>query len=539
MLILLLAAWPLLLLSQENEKEKKKAVTLGGSASLSSSFYAADGITPRQPSNMQVGIIRANISLYDVVELPFELYYSSGQFGYQQPFNQFGVSPQISDWLTLHAGYFSTQFSSLSFGDLRMLGGGVELTPGNFRLKAVYGRTRQQVQSDRVSFRPEVYRQNAYAASIGFGNLSKTYFNINVFHAIDDSTSVKADTMMVTPNENLVTSIDFGFRLGRFVTLRGEAGISAFSSNTRAEKIDGLPIPELLFTPNNSSRVDGAARADLSITPSKYWSVILTSRYIGPGFTTLGYALMPNDLMEFTIAPRLRLLKNKLNIRSKAGIRYNNLRDSKMATTNRFTGMLAANWQITKQIGLDVSYNKNQIESLHKNDTLRLSNVYSSFSVTPRFNFNALGGTNNLVFTYGFQDVSDQNVYTSAISDNNTHTATLIHALSHANSLTLTSTVLYNRTLMGGFDSRIFHFNEAVGYRFFKNKLNTSISLGANFINVAENNSQLVFRFTSSLSMGKFGSFGFFITNNSFRETGTIARNYNELYGSLQYNISF
>jgi hypothetical protein len=538
-MILLLAAWPLLLLSQENEKEKKKAVTFGGSASLSSSFYTADGITPRQPGSMQVGIIRANISLYDVVELPFELYYSSGQFGYQQPFNQFGISPRISNWLTLHGGYFSTQMSDLSFGDLRMLGGGFELTPGNFRLKAVYGRTRHQNEPDRISFRPEVYRQNAYAASIGFGNLSKTYFNINVFHAIDDSTSVKADTLSITPNENLVTSFDFGIRFGPYVALKAEAGISAFSSNTRAEKIDELPIPELLFTPNNSSRVDGAARADLSITPSKYWSVILSSRYIGPGYTTLGYALMPNDLMEFTIAPRLRLLKNKLNIRSRAGVRYNNLRDSKMATTNRFTGMVSANWQITKNIGLDANYNKNQIESLHKNDTLRLSNVYSSYSVTPRFNFNALGGTNNIILTYSFQDVSDKNVYTMNTADNNTNTFTFVHSLSHASSLSLTTTALYNQTVMTGIDSRIIHINETVGYRFFKNRLNTSFSLGANFVNVIENSNQLVFRFTSSYNMGKFGNFGFFISNNSFRETGTIARNYSELYGSVQYNISF
>lgn len=537
LLFALLVALPLLLLSQE--KEEKKAVKFGGSATLSSSFYSSDGITPRQPGNMQVGIIRANVSLYDVVELPFELYYSSGQFGYQQPFNQFGVSPRISNWLTLHAGYFSTQFSELTFGDLRMLGGGFELTPGNFRAKAVYGRTRHQIEPNRVSYSPEVYKQNAYAASIGYGDLSKTYFNINLFHAIDDSTLVTADSLSITPNENLVSSFDFGIRFGKFVSLRAEAGVSLFSMNTRSQRVDDIPVPELLFTPNYSTCVDGAAKADLSITPSRYWSIMISSKYIGPGFTTLGYALMPNDLMEFTISPRLRLLKNKLNIRSKVGVRYNNLRDNKMATTNRLTAMLAANWQITKNFGLDLNYNKNQIESLHKNDTLRLSNVFNSYSIAPRFNFEAFGGTNNLMLNYSFQDVSDKNVYTSAISDNNTNTATLVHALSQASSLTVTSTLLYNQTIMGGFSSRIVHFNETVGYRFLKKKLNTSFSLGANFVNVTENSTQLVFRLNTSYSFNKFGTFGFFITNNSFRETATIARNYNELYGSVQYNISF
>jgi len=523
-----------------SEDEKKvKAVKFGGSASLSNSFYNSNGIAPRQPGNTQMGIIRANVSLFEVVELPFELYYSSGQFGYQQPFNQFGVSPRISNWLTLHAGYFSTQMSDFTFGDLRMMGGGFELTPGKFRLKAIYGRTRQKVEPNRVSYAPEVYRQNAYAASIGYGDMSKSYFNINLFHAIDDSTSITTDSLSITPNENLVASFDFGISFGQYVSLRGEAGVSAFSLNTGASKIDDIPMPELLFTPNYSSMVDGAAKLNLRVNPSKYWSLILSSRYVGPGFNTLGYALMPNDLMEFIVAPRFRLFKNKLNIRSKAGIRYNNLRDNKQSTTSRFTGMFAVNWQINRNAGLDANYNNNQIESLHKNDTLRLSNVYQSFSLTPRFNFDALGGTNNVVLTYSYQDVSDKNVYTKEIQENNTNTLTFIYSLSRPNSLALTTSAMYNNTNMGQIDSRIFHFSESASYRFFKNKLSASLSLGANFVNVIDNSRQFVFRLNSSYRFGKFGTLGFFVTNNSFREAGTIARNYNEVYGSIQYNVSF
>jgi hypothetical protein len=535
----LLLLIPLLLFSQEEGEEKKKAVKLTGSASLSSNFYSAEGIAPRQPNNLQVGILRASISLYDRVELPFELYYSNGQTQFQQPFNQFGISPRISDWLTLHAGYFSAQFSDLTFGDLRMLGGGFELTPGNFRLKAVYGRTRQAVEPIRISYSPEVYKQYGYAASIGFGNLSKSFFNINLFHAIDDSTSVMSDSLMVAPNENLVGTFDFGVHFSPKVLLRGEVGFSAFSANTRANGIGEFAIPSWLFTPNSSTRVDGAARVDLNIAPSRYWSVMFSSRWIGPGFSSLGYSLMPNDLMEITVSPRLRLFKNRLMIRSKAGIRYNNLRDNRSSTTSRFTGLLAANWQISKKVGLDVNFNKNQIESLHKNDTLRLSNVYNSFSISPRFSFNALGGNNNLVLTYNYQDVSDKNVYTSKISDNNTHSGTFIHSLSYKSSLSITSTLLYNQTQMADYESRIIHFSETLGRRFFKNKLNTSFSLGANFIQVTSLNAQLVFKFNTSYNLGKYGTFSFYISNNNYRSDEIITQNYSELYGSLQYNISF
>lgn len=520
-------------------QEKPPAIKVNGSASLSSNFYNAEGITPRQPENLQMAILRANVSLYGVIDLPFELYYSTGQTRFQQPFNQFGVSPKISNWLTLHAGYFSTQFSGLTFGDLRLLGGGIELTPGNFRLRAAYGRTRQAVEPNRVSYRPEVYRQTAYAASIGFGDPAKSYFNINLFHALDDSTSVQSDSLLVSPNENLVGSFDFGLALGSKVSMKGEVGFSAFSSDLRSESIEIVSLPVWLYTPNTSTRIDGAARFDLNLIPSRYWSLMLSSRWIGPGYTTLGYALMPNDLLEFTVSPRLRLLKNKLLIRSKAGIRYNNLRQSKLSTTHRFTGNASVNWQISRSVGLDVNYNKNQIESLHKNDTLRLSNVFNSLSVSPRFTFNGLGGSNILVLTYNYQDVSDKNVYTYETNQNNTHSATCLHSLSFPTTLSLSTTVLFNQTTMADYQSQIMHLSESVSRRFLKNKLSAALSLGANIIRVTTQSAQMVFRINSSYTFGKYGILSFYLTNNNYRGEGVITQNYRELYGSIQYNISF
>ena len=124
-----LLVYSTMLFSQE---ENKKNVKFSGSANITDNFYSASGIAPRQPGNMLTGIIRANLTLFDQIELPFELYLSTEQTRFQQPFNQFGVSPKISDWLTLHAGYFSTRISDFTFGDLRMLWGGFELTPGKF-----------------------------------------------------------------------------------------------------------------------------------------------------------------------------------------------------------------------------------------------------------------------------------------------------------------------------------------------------------------------------------------------------------------------
>jgi len=521
--------------SQENNDNVK----FTGSANLSDNFYSSNGIDPRQPSNLFVGVFRANITLFNQVDLPFEFYYSNQQTAFQQPFNQFGVSPRLTDWLTLHGGYFSTQISDFTFGDLRILGGGVDLTPGNFRLKAFYGRSRQAVEPKKVSFAPEVYKQNIYGVSLGYGNLSRNFFNLNVFHAKDDSASINSDSTLVAPNENLVGSVDFGIRMGNAVTLKGEFAMSAFSSDMGAVEVDDISIPDYLFTPNYSSSVDMAAKLNMLIRPSKYWSINLSTRWIGPGYRTLGYALLPNDLMEFNLAPNIRLLKNKLNIRSKVGIRYNNLQDQKLATTSRFTGFLAVNYQVNKTFGFDVNYNKNQIESGHKYDTLRLSNVFNSLSVSPRFFFQRFGGTNSLILTYSYQDVTDKNVYTSQITANNTNSFYLVHTLSYANSLAFSTTALYNNTELPNLTSKIYHVSETISKAFFDNTLSTSASVGANFIKVTDHNNQFVFRINATYNLNKMGSLSFNISNNHYNSNGVLVQNYNEIYGSLQYNINF
>jgi len=516
-----------------------EVIKFSGSASVFDNFYSSSGIDPRQPANLFTTVLRANVTLFDQIELPFELYYSSRQTEFQQPFNQFGVSPKITSWLILHGGYFSTQFSELTFGDLRILGGGLELTPGDFRFKAVYGRSRQSVEPNKVSFMPGVYQQNIYAVSMGYGNQAKTFLNVNLFHAKDDSTTVNYDTLRVAPNENLVGSLDFGIAFSEAVSVRGEVGVSAFSGDLGAEKIDDISVSSYLLTPNISTKIDAAAKLQINVKPSRYWSVGLASRWIGPGFKSLGYALMPNDLMEFTISPSLRLLNNKLNIRSRAGVRYNNLQNQRMSTTSRFTGFIAANWQVNKTFGLDVNYNNNQIESGHKNDTLRLSNVFNSVSVSPRFFFNGFGGTNNLILTYSYQDVSDKNAYTSQITGSKSNSAYIVHSLSYVSTLSFATTCLYNNTKLADYASEIYHVSETVSRRFFKNSLSTSLSLGANFVHVTSNTTQLVFRVNATYSLKKLGNLSFYITNNNYNGTGAVTQNYNEIYGSLQYNINF
>jgi hypothetical protein len=514
-------------------------IRVGGSINLSDNFYSSSGIDRRQPANVARGIFRTTVTIYDQIQLPFELYISSQERKFQQPFNQFGVSPRISDWLTLHAGYFSTRISDYTFGDLRLLGGGIELTPGNFRFKVLYGRSRTATESNEFQSFPGMYKQNVYAASIGYGNESVAFFNLNLFHAKDDSNSIRRDSTTITPAENLVSSLKFGFQIVEELGLQSEVAVSAYSSNITAEKLSDIKFPEFFFTPNASTRVDGAVRLQLLLKPSNFWSLRFNGQWIGPGFTTLGYSLMPNDLLEFTVAPSVKLLDNKLTIRAQAGIRYNNLRNNRLSTTSRFTGSFGLNWQVSKLFGFDLNYNNNQIKSKHSNDTLKLSNVFNSVSLSPRFMFEEFGGMNNLNFNYSYQNSLDKNIFTSQYSNNKTHSVGIIHSIAFPSTWSFTTSVIFNKSITSFISTQILNLSENVSRRFLDNKLNITLGGGINFIKTTVNDSQFFFTLNSNYSLEKFGSIGFTLSNNRYHADSELTKTYNELYGSLQYNISF
>jgi hypothetical protein len=86
------------------------------------------------------------LSLYGV-ELPFSFVLSTTERSFNQPFNQFGVSPRY-EWLTLHGGYRSMFVSEYTLSDAVILGGGAEVDGEWFHLRGMCGRFRRSVDEE-------------------------------------------------------------------------------------------------------------------------------------------------------------------------------------------------------------------------------------------------------------------------------------------------------------------------------------------------------------------------------------------------------
>ena len=518
------------------------AVRLEGSINLSSEMYSSEGIDERRPHSAFRTVFAPTLVLFDQIRLPFEFYLSSEDRGVRQPFNQFGVSPQFGGWLTLHAGYFSERISDLTFGDARILGGGAELTPGPLRISFLYGRIQQSVDADTANGFRGAYERWAWAAKLGVGAESEFHVHLNVMRVWDDSTTLAHPLPDITPSENLAASVQVGIPLiGQSVFLAGEAAVSAFTTNTHGAELDGVPSAVLnVFTPRSTSQLDAAASASISIIPSSVWSLQLNGKWIGPGYVSLGYVQLPNDVLEGTIAPTVRLFSNKLTLRGSIGVRYNNLRDTRIATTKRLIGNLGVSVQPAPEWGIDMQFANYGMSSNARNDTLRIDNVSQSLTISPRYTFPAFGGSSTALVTYSLNEFTDFNTVTGALSENKTNAGMASWILAWPSTLSATTSVMYTSASTHVIETIVKSINETLGYAFFDNHLSTSLTAGYTAVKTTGDDGQVNARLTLGYTPGTWGTFTLSLATSQYTfDPSSASASYREHTGSLQYNYSF
>lgn len=509
---------------------------------LSSDWYSSQGIDERQPHSTYRAILAPTLVLFDQIRLPFQIYATSNDRGVVQPFNQFGVNPQFWGWITLHAGYYSARISDLTIGDSRILGGGVELTPGDFKFSFLYGRIQQSAAADTTSGFRGAFDRWAWAAKIGYGAESSFHVHLNLMRAWDDSSSLKSPLPDATPMENLVASVQFGLPIvGRFLFLSGEVAAAALSNDTRSPVLDGTPSALLnIFTPRQSSQVDGAATASLTITPASTWSLMFSGRWIGPGYVTLGYAQLPNDVLEGTVTPSVRLFGSALMVRGSIGVQMNNLRSTRLATTRRTIGSASVSLQPAPEWGLDLQYSNYGMQSNPRNDTLRIDNISQSISISPRYSFPAFGGSSTAVLNYSLQTFTDFNTVTGTLSNNRTNSGVGSWIIAWQSSLRLSTSLMYTICSTALIQTIVKTGSETVGYSFFNNTLTTNVTGGYTIVETTGTDGQFNARISFGYTPGRWGTFTLSLSTSQYVfDPSSASTSYREHTGNLQYSYTF
>jgi hypothetical protein len=186
--------------------------------SVSVEHYSVKGIDGRQ---MPLTYVFHGTPTLQIGEtpVPFSFVLSSFSNSYQTPFNQLGASPKYK-WIQVHAGYRNMQFSNFTLGGQRMLGAGVELTPGKWQFGFFWGMLRRAIEPDSTIsenappgsqlFGPG-YRRTGWGAKIGYGKKDKSNIAFSAFRGTDHVKSLDPQfhSLVRRPEMNMVLGMAF------------------------------------------------------------------------------------------------------------------------------------------------------------------------------------------------------------------------------------------------------------------------------------------------------------------------------------------
>lgn len=389
----------------------KDAVKVSGGLNYSMNFMDSYGKPlGRDPLNWVLSG-NVNVSILDVA-LPFTYTFTNQGGAYTQPFNIVALHPSYKKFKS-HIGNFSTSISPYSLSGLTIAGGGIEYSPGKWKLQAVGGRFQKSVAFDNSlnNYQTLAYTRWGGGLSVGFDN--KGYSAQFVFmKAQDDPNSLLfvPSSATVTPKDNVVSSIKLKGTFFKSLTAEVETATSILNRDRRNENaLSGSKFTSFfgkLVNGNQTTDNFTAINANLSY---KFKVFSIGSKYerIDPGYQTLGGLFFNNDLENITLTPTASLLKGKLNINANVGVQRNNLASTASSESRRWIGTVGISGSPIKNLNLSVNYS-NMSSFSRRNpavdpfynvlgDTLNVYQISSSGAFTSAYSF---GKTNKQNFVF-------------------------------------------------------------------------------------------------------------------------------------------
>ncbi|MBE8720878.1 hypothetical protein [Sphingobacterium pedocola] len=405
---------------------EQKPFQFQGSLELRGMFYNASGIQNRmQPfTYLLSGSPTATFYGWTV---PMSFAVSRENKSFQQPFNQYGMSPTYK-WITLHVGHRSVNFSPYTLAGHTMLGGGFELKPGKLRVGFMYGRLNKATVIDTTSqsLVPYAFNRKGFAAKLGYGT-NENYFDLSFLHAKDDSNSV-ADQLMPHSDKlfaaaNSVLGYGGKIKLFRRFYFESDGAISLYTRDLNSpiqfEEIDDPALQKLsgLIDINGTTEWFLAFSAGVGYMAKNY-GLKVAYRRIEPEFKSMGAYFFTNDVENITISPSFTLWAGKIRGTGSLGIEQDNVNLQKTSTTRRVIGNANVSADINTQFGIDAYFtnfsNNQRPNTLRFADSLKIVQTTNSLSLMPRYTILREEVTHMILGTVARSDMNDYNSYYGA-----------------------------------------------------------------------------------------------------------------------------
>ncbi|KAA2242740.1 hypothetical protein F0L74_09440 [Chitinophaga agrisoli] len=496
----------------------KKGVAMSGSVNSSVTAYSASGIESRRdPLAWYLnGNININLFGYD---MPFSFNYSNQGRNYSQPFNQFRFAPAYK-WARAYFGTTSMNFSSYTLAGHLFDGAGVELSPGKWRVSAMYGRLLKAVPFDAAapeSYARAAYERNGYGLKMGYEADGNAY-GVTIFHAKDKASSLPyiPDDANLTPRENVAVAFSLRQSVARRVFVDVEYSISAINRDTRSEltKFDSTRGTSNFLgnflSPTSSTRYFDAIQAGLGYTGS-FYTVQLRYERVAPDYVTLGAYNVVNDMRNITVAPTVQLFNGKLNLSANAGMQVNNLDHSKNSDTRHWVANITAGVVVNDHWAFNGGYsnfsNYTRIRPMvdpyftDPLDTLNFYQVNNTYNAAIMYRTGNKERQQSISLNTSYQYASDKSNAEDAVANlSRFFTSNLSYAYNlQPKSLSMTGSVNYYRNTAPGLSTSFMGPGVGVNRQYLDKTLRAGLNANYNITRATTDNAGVRTSTTSSL----------------------------------------
>ena len=462
--------------TQLKEKLKKKPFSILGSASVSGVYNEASDSPSSEPF---LYFFNGNITLgfYDWT-MPINYRYTNqgDALDYQIPFkfNRLSLHPKYK-WILAHIGDVSMSFSPYTFNGLQFTGGGLELTPEKYPLRASFmgGQLAKATEYDGRPQTIPTYERWGYGTKLSYKKEDLEIGGI-LFFANDKANSLSApipDEKKIYPLSNQVYSGFAKYKPLHFVEVFGEYALSLLG-NTQSPKQD--------FTAYNAGINFIFTKASVGVRYEK----------VDPDYKTLGAYYFVNDMENVTLNSSLNLFNGNVSIATSIGRQHDNLNQQKPKQSNQWVGSANVNAKVTPKLSLSGSYSNftmftnkliNPFDRInnpqlyeHPQDSINYRQVSQNTNANIAY---AINEKQNITLSYSFNDVvNKQNDIVRRGGISRFHNAGAAYMVQFPESkLSLSPSFNYSYSIVAREKTEVMGPSLTVGKTFFEDKLNTTL----------------------------------------------------------------
>ena len=486
-------------------------IKISGNIAANTVFYSSNQNNARSPFTY---FLQGSLN-FNIYEFSIPVSYSFSNQGedleYQLPFNfnRLSLHPKYR-WIQAHIGDVTMSFSPYTLAGHQFTGGGVELTPnGGFSFSAMSGRLLKATEDSTDERTIPAYRRMGYGAKFGYTG-KKYSVEVIGFYAKDQENSISAvpEDKQVFPKENLVISFGGAVAITENLQFSGEYASTAITKDTRAEKVSfSKGLAGLFFNNRASTEHYKAFRTELNYTIDAYNFGVGYER-IDPGYETLGGYFFNNDFENITLNGTTSLFSNKVNLSFNVGFQRDDLANQKESATSRTVGSVNASYAMNKKVNISASYSNfttftnNRLDQFDIiNDDNLIDNQdqlfdYRQLSQNANFNVgyiieNSKNRRQNLTTNYSLATVANEQNGIVRIGDGSTfhnfNSSYTIGLPQRKLNISTSFNATYNT--IGREDSYTWGPTVAIGKKFLKDKLNTTLGASYNQSTGTQSNS--------------------------------------------------